>query len=467
MIIKEYHLKQQTPMIHFQSFEEGATVRASEVKPKLDRFLIIQLGGENKIPKEWWIDWNNEKKEPNHHALAYKMRITAKGKNDALAHPVTETSKRANGREIGKGIGAYFFDDKNRYKSSYYKNIELTIICFNEQLMKKIDNYIISFFALHNFGLRQNKGFGSFIIGDNLKKSYESAVAQSSGFYLELKSSDTTEILNTINDFWKKIKNGKSKQDGGMYVRSFLMKKYFGHLTSTIHLNEKKAMKTVMQSCGLKLDYDSPNGLAAYDNDRNNKIEKMDLTGESLSSLIRPEYIRGILGFAQYYEFRNVELADDKYKDKKFNIRFDLDGEVIERFSAPVTFKPIIGNEKTDIFINFNNDALEQLEKLCTTSITLKCCRSDKPRHNENQFDREVSNIIDNINRKPFKLTIPQLDTEITYANFLQDFFNKVFNDKNYRIGEIKKRASKIAQIGENKKGKSSIKYELKRGDYK
>ena len=33
-------LKQHTPLIHFQHDQDGATLRATEVKPKLDRFLI-------------------------------------------------------------------------------------------------------------------------------------------------------------------------------------------------------------------------------------------------------------------------------------------------------------------------------------------------------------------------------------------------------------------------------------------
>lgn len=40
-------LKQHTPLIHFQHTENGATLRASEVKPKLDRFIIEKLGGGN------------------------------------------------------------------------------------------------------------------------------------------------------------------------------------------------------------------------------------------------------------------------------------------------------------------------------------------------------------------------------------------------------------------------------------
>lgn len=38
-IALKYKLKQITPMIHFQADEVGATLRASEVKPRLDKFI--------------------------------------------------------------------------------------------------------------------------------------------------------------------------------------------------------------------------------------------------------------------------------------------------------------------------------------------------------------------------------------------------------------------------------------------
>ncbi|MBL0286675.1 MAG: hypothetical protein IPQ19_04475 [Bacteroidetes bacterium] len=63
-------LKQHTPIIHFQHDQAGATLRASEVKPKLDKFIIEQMGGIDKIPKEWHISDNNE-------ALDYKMTIVS------------------------------------------------------------------------------------------------------------------------------------------------------------------------------------------------------------------------------------------------------------------------------------------------------------------------------------------------------------------------------------------------------
>ena len=66
----EIKLKQQTPMLHFQHDQDGATLRATEVKPKLDRF-IIKFG---EIKDEWKLPKSDEKAEP---ALNYKMKITA------------------------------------------------------------------------------------------------------------------------------------------------------------------------------------------------------------------------------------------------------------------------------------------------------------------------------------------------------------------------------------------------------
>ena len=59
-----YTLKAQSPMIHFQAQQQGATLRATEVKPKLDKFIIQKLGAEN-IPQDWFI--------PNTKAFNYKL----------------------------------------------------------------------------------------------------------------------------------------------------------------------------------------------------------------------------------------------------------------------------------------------------------------------------------------------------------------------------------------------------------
>ncbi len=76
-------LKQHTPIIHFQHLQGGATLRSTEVKSKLDRFLIKEYelveeviidGKAKKIPKEKSKNlFINDGKQ--HLALDYKIVI--------------------------------------------------------------------------------------------------------------------------------------------------------------------------------------------------------------------------------------------------------------------------------------------------------------------------------------------------------------------------------------------------------
>ena len=53
-----FELIQHTPIIHFQAKDMGATLRASEVKPKLDRYLMKQFEKEDldtSLIEKWWI----------------------------------------------------------------------------------------------------------------------------------------------------------------------------------------------------------------------------------------------------------------------------------------------------------------------------------------------------------------------------------------------------------------------------
>ena len=71
-------LKQHTPLIHFQHDQDGATLRASEVKPKLDKYILGKLNQEEKKQgeSEGWIKGKGKDKE----WLDYKMSIKASGK---------------------------------------------------------------------------------------------------------------------------------------------------------------------------------------------------------------------------------------------------------------------------------------------------------------------------------------------------------------------------------------------------
>lgn len=146
-------LKQQTPMIHFQSKEPGACLRATEVKPKLDRFI---RENEKNIPDGWFIELReSERKKKGCYALNYKMRFRARGNCD-------EGCRR--GRINRSYFGNQGENSQKKEQVLYKEGIELTILCFIPGLMIALQKYLEAFFVLHNFGTRQNKGFGSFVV---------------------------------------------------------------------------------------------------------------------------------------------------------------------------------------------------------------------------------------------------------------------------------------------------------------
>ena len=102
-------LKQHTPLIHFQHDQDGATLRASEVKPKLDRFILTKLGNGNyqegvkQAKANGWLVGKGE-----HPALDYKMRIEDEDTN--LFSFFTNTKREYTERDEKK-------DSENKDKS--------------------------------------------------------------------------------------------------------------------------------------------------------------------------------------------------------------------------------------------------------------------------------------------------------------------------------------------------------------
>lgn len=75
-------LEAQSPMIHFQHDQAGATLRASEVKPKLDRFLLNKMEQETgkrvavlKEDNGYAVMFTDKE----HNALNYRMNFEVPG----------------------------------------------------------------------------------------------------------------------------------------------------------------------------------------------------------------------------------------------------------------------------------------------------------------------------------------------------------------------------------------------------
>jgi len=152
---KEFKLKQHTPLIHFQSDQSGATLRATELKPKFDRFLKKYVFGKN-IPKEYKIAIDKD-------ALNYKVKIYASQIKQEDIHKINPK----NGKKIPDPL---FFGDmgENTNKKKFITAKETVIVfsSFDEKLLNIIKDNFRKFIAYENFGMRQSKGFGSFYIQD-------------------------------------------------------------------------------------------------------------------------------------------------------------------------------------------------------------------------------------------------------------------------------------------------------------
>lgn len=169
-------LKQHTPLIHFQHDQDGASLRASEVKPKLDRFLLLNLGEEkyNSLPDD----------EYNKVASIYEKRgENAKWEQLDYYQQCYEVGKyvaKKSGWFVGKGDypalkykmfihpkGRHYYHKLSLINAEkwliYNEEIVLTLIC-PDILLDNIKKGISDFFIVNNMGYRQSKGYGSYLV---------------------------------------------------------------------------------------------------------------------------------------------------------------------------------------------------------------------------------------------------------------------------------------------------------------
>lgn len=364
-------LKQLTPMIHFQYKQEGATLRATELKPKLDRFIlemveksdslvgkydkkiITTLQDIKKNSKKYFLTSQNGER-----ALRYKVRIFAKGKNKFSA--VKKKTK----------IGAYFFvgDDGKNY--TLYDEVEVDILCFEDELCAVLEKFIPIFMAVTNFGFRQDKGFGHFAVskvnsfeygisrqGELIKEYIQLQNENSLLYSLKLKQSDNYEgILNVISNFNQRLKSGLSGEvNDKEYIKSFLLKEY---RTNFKYMNEKKYIKQTIMKKNTDLYFRKHTSKDYLEND---KLFK------KLNSKVK--YYRGILGFAKQYTFTRVSIGGENDMECKIivGVNYYCGRKKMDniRFSSPMYFLPVINvkNDYETAYIYIHKSKFAQLKE--------------------------------------------------------------------------------------------------------
>ncbi len=381
----EIKLKQHTPLIHFQHDQEGATLRASEVKPKLDKYILTQLGGGDyekgraEAKAKGWLVGKGD-----HPALDYKIRIEAQERLEEVKLNVNINPKgkyytyyiNSQGKEdafpfLLANMGGK--DSENELMNlSQYRNNLLRIYTAFDGLFNQICNDIEIFFALNNFGQRKTKGFGSFSVAekkvnneeweiikwkDNFKRYYENGTPV---FKFPLRASDSAfgkqiMLFSVIDFYWRCLKSGIN------YTRRVVPNNGFGDVSIRYKERYIKAfLWTYLNSKGytwekrkLKLDFHLETSYPERQFADNDK----DVL-----------FARGVMGCPDKYEYRIPQnsffLKNNKYKEEIKTHTISISNSEIERIASPIIFKPIIDGGNTTVYVIFDHFLINRLKDL-------------------------------------------------------------------------------------------------------
>jgi hypothetical protein len=332
-----FKLKQHTPIVHFQPDLKNSTLRASEVKPALDRFIIERSGGLKKL-KERSPDWFVKNSDSS--ALNYKMRISQ----------TTEKGDIKNNPN--------YFGDKSKNLVFGKDDAECILHIHSDSLASIIKkDLLMEFFLINNFGCRKTKGSGSYTLSSYymLGESNESINENENlEFIKEISKGNQSMIFNEYLQF---ALNEKDKKDINKKIVFGVINYYWKRLKSGINYtydNEStKSLQGEYQPSFLR-DY-----IKGYRWEKRwLKEEFMELP--SLTENVKAKFARAMLGLPSKFSFL------DKGKLKKYsptankialNYSFDVTvkaPEGIDRIPAPITFKPIIKESQCFIFLLFD-----------------------------------------------------------------------------------------------------------------
>lgn len=308
---KVYTLKAQTPIIHFQPDQSGASLRATEVKPKLDRFIRNRLG--DQIKADWYV-----KEDVN--ALNYRLTFATIGEQN-IVDP-------KDNKDYDIYYGNMSSDDNKKkavYKKLIINDIKMTVLCTIPELMNAIDSLVAEFFAVTNFGTMQNKGFGSYIVleqkawyaPDNIK----SALKCMSGAPVCY-----SFVPSYANNVFKAIKTVYSLMKSGVNFYEYQRSLLFLFMHDEYEIGNEKAC--------LKQEEMVPTNVGKHASEWYRNDSKHETY-----------YVRALLGVGEHLNFINdLKNRKDKTvvniscvdKDEK-----DKNKKAVERLASPVFFKVI------------------------------------------------------------------------------------------------------------------------------
>ena len=288
----EFTLKQHTPIIHFQSNQLGATLRATELKPKFDRFLLE-------------IDKNLPfKKNANGDlSLDYKIKIlTLNNKIETI-----EKINPHNQKPIADPLFFGNMGDGEKKRFAQAQELKIEFLCFLPELKIAIEKYFEAFLANTNFGTRQSKGFGSFYLAKPFNKTlipYE---------VYSFSSNNWKQDIKLLYSFLRQGINLPNREGTKFYSKPAI----FGYAIEKKWTWDKKAIKQHFFSSELRIQEKK-----GYDNN-----SPVNFNGE------KTYLLRDLFG-----------LSSEQQWGKPYSVSIKKENSTINRFKSPITFK-IVDNK--------------------------------------------------------------------------------------------------------------------------
>lgn len=375
-------LQQHTPIIHFQHDQEGATLRATEVKPKLDRFIFQRF--KSLFPEERNLYtalevFNPETKSNSAYKLQVvnpfepqKILIASYLKSDykrlletheipflhgmpyfaqeseitkLFAEDGEETDRRGRTRKKYKLVKERLGEvTKWGMMNKAEDPIELNFFSWNTSVIKIIKLIAPYFFAYENFGTRQSKGFGCFsVVNPSTSLSYKQLIKAVYPIrywteFDELPNSQIRrlqKILEEIHSDYKLVKSGKSQKEGGDYKKSLLF--LYGLQGKNPIRWEKRKIKQDINAN----PFDQHGRTIELMSENHNEPIFNEHGDQSWSdpTLYQYEYIRAILGLSEQLEFQTKSSRNpSKAGPDKYIVQIKSN-DGIDRFKSPITFK--------------------------------------------------------------------------------------------------------------------------------
>lgn len=414
----EIKLKQHTPLIHFQHDQEGATLRASEVKPKLDRFIIkTDFNDRFEKCKTYLVGYNPQKPDSlrdkfnnGYRALNYKIRIEAGKKVDAVK---LQSESRTNNKgelkfysfwhKLDNGRTEEFplmlsnmggkDNEKDLMNFSFYEDFTITISCPEAEIYEALSYWIDVFFAKNNFGQRSSKGFGSFSVIEVNGEKKDFPEEELDSHYMRFKLLESNPLLfqnkifQTIDFYWKCLKSGinytqynsktKEYKYPNRYIKAFLW----------TYLNNQNPRQTWEKRC-VKERFHLTTGRERHENPNS------------------ASFARAVLGCPDKFEYRNM--------GKTINIKHSVNPnseDFIARIPSPIIFKPIVIGNMVIIYMIPDTTIIDKLRGHNNLTFKFEC--------NRNEMTLDVNPNIINVK-----------DMISCYHNYIK---NKEFGRKGFR----------------------------------